>query len=333
MMQKDIFVSGKEGYHTYRIPAITVSTKGTILAFCEGRKYSRRDYGDTDILLRRSFDGGKTWQPFQIIIDDGPNTMGNPSPVVDQSTGIIWLLFTKNNVQVYVMKSSDDGETWSSPIEITENLKEESWVRFGTGPCHGIQLVNGRLVIPCWRQVNFYIHYSQIVYSDDHGASWKLGGTIGPYMDESTVIQTYDGSLYLNMRNYSHLRAYAWSKDDGMTWSEIKFDKVLVDPICQASLIRFTDKDNHDKNRILFSNPASQDRENMTVRLSYDECRTWKVSKPLHLGPSAYSDLAIGKDMTIYCLYERGENDPYERITFANFNLEWLTDCVDHLSI
>jgi sialidase-1 len=331
LKQTHLFVSGKEGYHTYRIPAMVVSTKGTLLAFCEGRKYSSRDFGDIDIVLRRRFDSGKTWQPMQIIMDDGLNTIGNPSPVVDQDTGTTWLLFTKNNMQVYVMNSVDDGATWSSPREVTEDLKSERWVRYGTGPCHGIQLKGGRLVTPCWRQVNYYIHYSEIVYSDDHGDTWTVGGTVGPYMDECTVVQTHDGSLYLNMRNYAQSRAYSRSRDEGITWSDVKFDRTLTGPVCQASVVRFTDEDSHGRNRVLFSNPAYRERAKMTIRLSYDECETWEVSKRLYRGSSAYSDIAVSPDMTICCIYERGMRNPYEKITFANFNIEWLTDGADRL--
>ena len=343
LKQTDIFISREEGYHTYRIPAMVVSTEGTILVFCEGRKYSRADYGDIDIVLKRSFDNGNTWQSMQIVADDGENTIGNPSPVVDLHTGTIWLLFCKNNIQVYVTKSTDYGETWSIPVELTDDVKREEWYWYATGPCHGIQLDNGKLVIPCDHQEGprtpGKMHYSHIIYSDDHGSSWKLGGKIGPYMDESTIVQTYDGSLYLNMRNYTpppndHIRAYSHSKDEGITWSEANFDKTLVEPICQASIIRFTDKNQHDKNRILFSNPASRgERINMTVRLSYDECKTWSVSKSLYSGPSAYSDLAVTPDMNICCVYERGERSPYEKITFARFNIEWLTNNTDHISL
>lgn len=348
LRQTDIFISGEEGYHTYRIPAMVVSAKGAILAFCEGRKYSSADSGDIDLLLRRSFDNGETWQPRQIIADDGQNTMGNPSPVVDQNTGTIWLLFCKNNDQVYVMKSMNDGATWSTPLEITKDVKKENWEGYGTGPCHGVQLKNYRFVIPCWHRVRHpsdkhqddYV-YAHIIYSNEHGSNWRLGGIAGPGMGECVVVQTYDGSLYLNIRNHipvvrSHcprVRAYTWSKNDGITWSKVKFDETLIEPVCQASVVRFTEKNKHDKNRVLFSNPnSSEKREKMTVRLSYDECQTWSVSKLLHAGPSAYSDLAIARDMTIFCLYERGEKRPYEKITFAHFNLEWLTDDADHLS-
>lgn len=356
MKQTDIFVSGSDGYHTYRIPALVVSTKGTIFAFCEGRKYGRGDAGKIDIVLKRSFDGGVTWEDMQIIVADGDMTCGNPCPVVDQDTGIICLPFNKNLGDVgetmtmegkgprtvWITKSSDDGATWSEPVEITADVKDPSWTWYATGPGHGIQLRNGRLLIPCDHVVGKHFsrekdpYYSHVIYSDDHGDHWRLGGSVGPNTNECTAVQTYDGSLYLNMRNYTpegigrRVRAVSWSEDYGMTWSEVEFDKTLIEPICEASVVRFTDKDNHDKNRVLFSNPASQkERVNMTVRLSYDECKTWKVSKTLYPGPSAYSDLAIAADMTICCLYERGRNNPYEKITFSSFNIEWVTNGTD----
>ena len=126
-------------------------------------------------------------------------------------------------------------------------------------------------------------------------------------------------------------RACAWSKDGGETWSEVRLVDTLVEPPCQASIVRFTDEKHHDRNRVLFSNPAGTKREKMTVRISYDECQTWNAGKLLYDGPSAYSDLCTAPDMTIYCLYERGEKHPYELITFAQFNIEWLTDGEEHL--
>ena len=160
-----VFVSGEDGYDTYRIPAILVSPKGTLLAFCEGRRNSRGDTGDIDIVLKRSFDNGETWEPMQVVATDGANTSGNPCPVVDRDTGDIWLPFTwnfgedhegkiwdgtsKGTRTVWVMKSADDGETWSEPVEITQTVKSADWTWYATGPGIGIQLQSGRLVIPC----------------------------------------------------------------------------------------------------------------------------------------------------------------------------------------
>ena len=317
--QAKLFTSGVDGYHTYRIPAIVVATDGTILAFCEGRKNSARDDGDIDLVLKRSFDNGNTWQNMQIIADDGDNTMGNPCPVVDRDTSVIWLPLCKNNDQVYVMKSENNGATWSDPVDITKDVKLPSWGWYATGPGHGIQLANGRLVIPCDHREGKIMH-SHVFYSDDHGCSWKLGGILGEDTNECEVVETRDGSLYINMRSYkgNNRRAYAWSQDGGITWSEVFEDDTLIEPVCQSSIVRY------DENRVLFSNPANTKREKMTVRVSYDECRTWTVSKVLNPGPSGYSDLAIAPDMTICCLYERGESDYRETITFVQFNIEWL---------
>jgi sialidase-1 len=359
-----LFVSGEGGYHTYRIPAILVTGKGTILAFCEGRKNSSSDSGDIDIVMRRSFDNGKTWEPIRTIIDDGTDTAGNPAPVIDKDTGIIWMLITKNLAEgpesmiiagkaprtVWVTHSSDDGETWAEPKEITKDVKKPSWTWYATGPCHGIQLANGRLVIPCDHVDGTDNDYSKsahshVIYSDDHGQTWKLGGITPAGTNECVAVQTVDGSIYLNARNYvgAKRRAYAWSDDNGDTFPAQKlqipsnltilelrvnfgWDDKLIEPICQGSMIRFTDAKSHDKNRILFSNPASTNRERMTVRISYDECLSWNDGKVLYSGPSAYSDLCIASDMSIGCLYECGKANPYETIKFAQFDLEWLID-------
>jgi len=340
---KKLFISGTDGYHTYRIPAIMASGNGTMLAFCEGRKNSSSDSGDIDIVLKRSFDNGNTWDAMQIIADNGIDTVGNPAPVLDKDTGTIWLLLTENLAAgpepmiiagkaprtVWITHSNDDGLTWAEPEEITEHVKDPSWTWYATGPCHGIQLKNGRLVIPCDHVKGNSSNYaesahSHVIYSDDHGATWKIGGITHPGTNESAIVQTVDGALYINCRNYvgEKRRAYAWSYDNGETFTKYGWDNRLIEPICQASVIRYTEK----INRVLFSNPASIKREYMTVRISYDDCQTWNDGKVLYPGPSAYSDLCITPDMKISCLYECGKSSPYEAIVFDKFDLEWLTD-------
>ena len=356
--QIDVFRSDTDGYHTYRIPAIIVSKEGTVLAFCEGRKKGRSDTGDIDLVLKRSFDNGRTWQPMKIIWDDGENVCGNPCPVVDRETGVIWLLLTHNlghdsekeivagtstgSRTVWVMKSADDGETWSEPVEITDTTKQPGWTWYATGPRVGIQLTSGRLIIPCDHRVRIskaddgQDDYSKspgvgshVFFSDDHGATWELGGFVRPQTNECQVVECADGSLLLNMRNYSgnNRRAIATSRDGGITWSEVSYDDTLIEPVCQAGLLRYSKK----KNRILFSNPAATERVKMTVRLSYDDCKTWPVKKLIYSGYSAYSCLTVLSDRKIGCLYERGSENAYELITLAVFNLEWLTDGKDSL--
>jgi len=357
IQQTDVFISGTDGYHTYRIPSLLVTKTGTLLAFCEGRKKGRGDSGDIDLLLKRSVDGGKTWSQQQIVWDNGGNTCGNPCAVVDQDSGTIWLLMTwnhgsdresaiKNNTskdtrRVWVSRSNDDGLTWSKPVEITDTTKHPEWRWYATGPGVGIQLRTGlwkgRLVIPCDHSVapspnNPNGYNSHVIISDDHGKTWRIGGVIRPQVNECQVVELADGTLMINMRNYDRTkttRAIATSTDGGESWSKVRHDPALVEPICQASFLRYTLRPEHDRNRLLFSNPArakTGDRRDMTVRLSYDEGKTWPVSKTLHAGPSAYSCLAVLPDGDITCLYEAGQKHPYEKIVFARFNLEWLTD-------
>jgi len=333
LKQNDVFISGKEGYHTFRIPALVVSKRGTLLAFCEARKTSSSDTGDIDLVLKRSFDNGVTWKPLQVVADFGTDTIGNPCPVVDRDTGVIWLPITKNigsdglgsitngtskeRRTVWMTSSTDEGGTWTKPIEITSAVADPKWTWYATGPGCGIQMKSGRLVIPCdHRVLGSKERGSHIFYSDDHGQTWKLGGRVAPDTNECQVVELNDGKLVLNMRSYHgrNCRALSTSSDGGLTWSELTFDEALIEPICQASLIR------HGKG-LLFANPAATSRVKMTVRLSTDEGKTWSAAKVLHEGPSAYSCLAALPDGTIGCLYERGQKSAYERITFAYFTL------------
>ena len=282
--------------------------------------------------------------------DDGPNTCGNPCPVVDRTTGVVWLLMTHNLGDddeskivagtsrgartVWVCRSDDDGRTWSKPVEITSTTKRPDWTWYATGPGAGIQLRDGRMVIPCDHDVaGSRIHNSHVIYSDDHGKTWRLGGVATPNVNECEVVELADGRLMLNMRNYDrkpHARAIATSDDRGVTWSKVTHDPALVEPTCQASIRRYSLAEMGGKNRLLFSNPADPKvRHNMTVRLSYDEAKTWPVAKTLHAGPAAYSCLAVLPDGGILCLYECGEKNDCETLTLARFGLDWLTDGKD----
>ena len=344
LFQTELFRAGDGGYHTYRIPAIITTPEGTLLAFCEGRRNSRNDSGDIDLLVRRSLDGGETWSGVEVIADHGEDTIGNPTPVIDRDTGVVWLLLTKNpgdatgkqlmsgyeagTRTVWVTHSRDDGQTWAPATEITASTKKPGWTWYATGPGVGIQLRNGRLLIPCdHRKEDSQLSYSHVIYSDDHGEAWQIGGETGAKNNECQLIERWDGSLLLNMRSNhgKNRRSLATSDDGGLSWSDFSFDETLIEPRCQASLLRL-DPPGSGGNRVLFSNPASTERENMTVRLSHDDGATWPDAKVLHTGPAAYSSLAVLADGLIACLYERGEQDRYEQITFARFRPEWLAE-------
>jgi sialidase-1 len=328
----DVFRAGEGGYHSYRIPALIVSPKGTLLAFCEGRKNSASDTGDIDIVLRRSTDRGKSWGPLKKIADMGEDTIGNPTPVVERKTGAILLLLTSNpgrvaerqtgprDRRVWILRSTDDGAAWSAPAEITAQVKLADWTWYATGPGNGIQLRSGRLVIPCDHNTADGRRFSHIIYSDDRGATWKIGGIAEEKTNESAIVELKHGELLWNMRSYhgKNRRAVQRSQDGGLTWSPLVLDEALIEPVCEASMI--TDA----KGRVLFSNPAATTRTRMTVRMSSDGGHTWPAAQVIYEGPAAYSSLAALRSGAIGLLYELGEKGPYERIAFTRFDTAWL---------
>ena len=351
--QTDVFVAGTDGYHTYRIPSIIQTRAGTLLAFAEGRRAGRGDAGDIDLLVKRSHDRGRTWSAQTVIWDDGVNTCGNPCPVVDRETGTIFLLGTHNlgadseariinktsqgTRTSWVLRSEDDGVTWSKPVEITATTKDPSWGWYATGPGIGIQLERGphagRLMIPANHSFDDptgnlrggpYSHRTHALYSDDHGRTWKLGGTTGAHTNESQMVELAQpaGGLLLDMRAYfgRSRRTHSTSRDGGLTWTAPVDHPELVEPVCQASILRHTWPRAGRAGLILFSNPADPKlRVALTVRGSSDDARTWPAKLVLHAGPAAYSCLVRLDEATAACLYERGEKSPYEKITFATF--------------
>lgn len=345
-----VFVGGQEGYHTYRIPALLTAANGDLLAFAEGRRHGAGDAGDIDLVLKRSRDGGRTWSPLQLLWDDSTNTCGNPCPVLERESGRIVLLTTwnrgedrepqiiqqtsKDTRRVFVTFSEDHGRTWSQPREITAQVKPTNWTWFATGPGAGIQLEKGphrgRLVIPCDHiEAGTKRYYSHVIYSDDRGQTWKLGGrTPQPAVNECEVVELADGRLLLNMRNYNRAnptRQVAYSADGGLTWTNQHHVPELIEPICQASLRRLSWPSGQMPGVILFSNPASTNRrERLTVRVSEDDGRTWPWAQVVDARPAAYSCLAALPNGMGAVLYEAGDQSPYQSIFLARFTLPWL---------
>lgn len=341
----DVFTGGQNGYHTYRIPAVITTPKGTLLAFCEGRKLEITDQSPTDMVLKRSLDGGRTWKAMQIILKGVPAAFMDPCPVVDRSTGRVFLLVDRwpaggvkqkrvagigmDSITSWMTSSTDEGVSWSEPVNLTAMVKKPEWAGIVHGPGVGIQARDGRLIIPCSRYVDGLQAY--VIYSEDGGKSWQRGGRTGPQMSESQVVELADGSLMMNMRSKrgKKCRAVAFSRDGGKTWTDPADVPELIEPVCQASILRYTLATDHGRNRLLFSNPASQEsRINGTVRLSYDEGKTWPVGRTIYAGSFHYSCLTVLPEMTIGCLFER---DGCGKISFTRFGLGWLTEGQDKL--
>jgi len=337
---KALFTSGKDGYHTYRIPALVKTTKGTLLAFAEGRKDSSADHGNIDIVLRRSEDNGKTWSKMQVIQDDGPHIIGNPCPVLDRETGRIFLLSNgsqhtegdiiirgKGSREIYISHSDDDGRTWSKKRNITAMVKKPDWRWYATGPCSAIQIQSGkhkgRLVVPA----NHSYHGAELkrweyrchsLYSDDRGETWKIGQSSAVGASETQIAEAAQDLLIQDIRMQTHkkgVRAVRYSKDGGETWSPLEHDKHRKDPRCQGSVIRHEDV-------LISSNPNSVKRENMTLYVSQDQGKNWQKVMALYPGPSAYSDLEVTDDGKLICLFEAGLKGPYEGISYALIPVE-----------
>lgn len=344
-----IFKPGDYGYACFRIPAIIKTNTGTLLAFAEARKDGCGDAGNIDLVLRRSHDGGQTWSVLQVIWDDENNTCGNPAPVLDQQTGNIFLLSTwnlgtdhepmiidqtsKNTRRVFVLRSTDDGQSWSAAKEITAAVKLPNWTWYATGPVNGIQVkkgrYKGRMIIPCDHiEAGSKKYFSHTIHSDDGGETWVLGGsTPTDQVNESTIAEIAKGKLLLNMRNYNQqrVRQTATSSDGGETWSALQPDTSLIEPVCQASLIRLEGQRNV---HLAFSNPAhTSKRVGLTVRYSFDQGRSWPVKKLFWEGPSAYSNLVQLSSGSIGCLFEAGLRSAYEGIAFMTI------DCCNKTSV
>lgn len=333
-------------YASMRIPALVLTKQGTLLAFCEGRVGTASDWAEMDMLMRRSTDGGKTWEPMVVIAPrQGIMPTSNATPIVD-ANGAIHLLYQRGYANAYYTKSTDDGKTWSPAVDITyafEAFKPEyNWQVLAPGPGHSIQLKNGRLLVPVWicdpaKLTPHKSHYPSrvaTIYSDDTGRTWKRGailpdtGIKNP--SETMAVQLEDGRVMLNIRHSgdSHRRGVSYSPDGISGWTIPVLDTALYEPVCMASIIRVNDKG---RSALLFSNPDTRlapkpPRKNLTVKLSYDEGQSWPIQQVIDTSFAGYSDLAVDKDGTVYCLYETntvGQGWNYS-LVLKRFTVEWI---------
>ena len=327
-----LFHSGRDGYPRFRIPSLVTTSKGTLLAICEGRADGGGLQGNVDLVQRRSPDSGRTWSPLKVIADEGSDTLGNPCAVVDRETGFVWLAFTRSpgefseeqitrgesstSTRVFVTHSRDDGLTWSRSQDITQTTKRSGWTWYGTGPGTGIQLQDGRLVIPSYHTEGRHgtVTRSHCVFSDDHGQTWQPGESAGIGNGECQILERSDGTLYLSARtsgNGPHQRSIVISSDRGRTWAKKSFDPSLYDPHCEASLLSIPNRDSRTA-RWLYCHPAGPRRRNLTIRISRDEGRTWPDSILVRRGDSQYSSMTRLPDGSVGVLYDTWRDDNYQ---------------------
>jgi sialidase-1 len=344
----DVFVAGAEGVNTYRIPSLLLAPDGSLLAFCEARKESQADASPTDLVLRRSLDGGRAWLPTQVLVrGHGKEALMNPCPVVDRTNDTIILLCDNANKlrpehhEHYQLVSRDSGRTWSEPVSMAQRITNYDDT-FNAGPGIGIQMGTGRLVVPGYTGATSEEFdegwYARVLYSDDHGQSWTMGPPVPELGDECQVVELTDGTLMLNMRGNMgrSCRGVATSADGGQSWSHFRWDRALNECPCQASIVRYSAAGNESRSRLLFANPDNAgekfnvvERTHLTVRLSYDEGKTWPVQRLVHPGPASYSGLVRLPDGDIGLLFEGGEKHRREWIRLVRFSLSWLTQGAD----
>jgi len=351
----NLWNAGIGGYATYRVPGIVKTKRGTLLAYCGGRKdLSKGDWSPTDILLRRSKDGGRTWEPSRLIAGNGQDLTDNAVMIADGKTGEVHLLYQKNYAKVFVRDSRDDGRSFSQEREITDVFdqfkSEYDWNVVTPGVGHGIQLRAGRLLASIWiangklNPDGTRVHAPAAVgtvYSDDGGRTWKRGALVARDSaeivspNETVAAQLADGRVMVNIRTggAEHLRAVATSHDGVSGWSKPRFDPQLFDPTCDAGLLADTAE-----KRLYFSNPDSRDvsgakdrkwrgRENLTVKVSEDDGQTWSHERVLDPGVAGYSDLASGKE-ELYVIYESGSLQGSQakpvHVSLARVTKSWL---------
>lgn len=360
---------GQDGVHTSRIPGLTTSKRGTLMAIYDARYESARDLqGHMDIALNRSFDGGRTWEPMQVVLDmkewggmpEKYNGVSDACILVDDHTGDIyvaglwmyglldaetgkwvegltadstrWLhqwrakgsqpgFGVKETSQFLITKSSDDGLTWSEPINITTAKKKEWWL-FAPAPGQGITMSDGTLVFPTQGRDENGTSFSNITWSKDGGKTWTTGNPATRNTTECAVVELQNGSLMLNMRDNRNKgnevvngRSVFVTDDLGETWTEHPTSrKALIEPTCMASLHKHTYQEGgEEKSVLLFVNPASTTKRNhITLKVSYDEGNSWPEEKAILLDEYSgrgYSCITSVNDSTIGILYESSQAD------------------------
>ncbi len=367
--ESTVFIGGAEGHKIYRIPAIISLPNQDLLAFAEGRVNGGADFGDVNLVLKRSRDQGKTWSDLKMLVDYDSLQAGNPAPVVDMfdpeyPNGVVYLFFNTGNNheydirmnrgvrEVWMMKSFDLGENWGKPVNITKQAHRpnnptfnpeykfpEDWRHYANTPGHAFQFqegkFKGRIFVAANHskgdpQDNFSEYQAHGFFTDDHGQTFEISESVDiPGSNESIATELPNDRMIMSIRNQKgdiRQRILAFSSDGGQTWDEAEFEDELPDPVCQGSIVSLTDS----KGRftLVHSNNAdTQNRNNLSLKLSYDEGKTWPktilidgIRNPGKSAYTAYSDLVIIDRKEIGVIYEKNN---YKEIVFKVLPLEF----------
>ena len=327
-----------------RIPAIVRCNNGTLLAFSEARAGgSGTDNGQISIVMKRSTNGGVTWSSETTVRSDGTNTCQNAAPIVHRGTGRVhllscWNLGTDSETtivngtsaqtrKVYYQYSDDSGVTWSTALDISTSVKNGTMRWFTTGPGNSEQLANGRLLVACDHSDPAYVtntYKSNVIYSDDNGATWNLGGIANlEGTNESSVAQLPSGTIVLSMRYQpgGGLRYFSTSTDNGATWTTPTSNPTMTVPVCEGDVLAIGSTLVH-----MAPYSVSNTRTDLTARVSTDGGVTWPASTLVHSGTSAYSDQAIiANGSTLGLIYEQGSGPNLVFGTFTVAYPKWTT--------
>jgi sialidase-1 len=335
-----------DGVHTYRIPALATTPKGTLLCVYDMRRRMGRDLQeDIDTGLSRSTDGGRTWEPVRVIMDMGEygglpqeqNGCSDPGIIVDQQTGevfcfAVWMHGKPGKhqwsgdgsergyeigkaAQFLAVRSQDDGRTWSRPENLTRKLKQEAWWLLAPSPQQGIQLPDGTLVMPVEGRDEKGVPFATLLVSRDHGATWTVGKPAFSGGNECQAARLGDGSIMLNMRNdHERFRAVFVTNDLGQTWQPHATNRhTMIEPNCNGSLLRVDYQEAGEKKHVLlFANPHSQTaRTHHTIQVSFDDGRTWPAERHLLLDEgrgAGYPSLTRIDDRHVGIVYEGSQS-------------------------
>lgn len=340
-----VFQSGQDGYKSFRIPAVISLPDGDLLAFAEGRVGGAADFGNVDIVMKRSGDNGATWSELKVIVENDSLQAGNPAPVVDLTdpaypNGRIFLFYNIGNApegeirkgtgtrEVCYVTSSDNGKSWSDPVDITSQTKKENWRSYANTPGHAMQFrygkYKGRIYIAANHsqgdpQPGFKDYQAHGYYTDDHGKTFHLSENVCfPGSNEATAAPLPDGGLMMNIRNQAgnpRCRIVAVSRNGGESWDRLYYDHDLPDPVCEGAILNIGNKKHRDI--LAFCNNAdTKHRQNLTLRISPDGGKTWKKKFLVdEKGVStAYSDIVKISEHKVGVLYER---KGYSQIVFT----------------